>query len=162
MSEAVATRSAAATRRVAGALARALAPPCVVLLRGDLGAGKTTFVQGFVASLRGGAPLRVTSPTYALARTYETTPRVHHLDLYRLEDESVAHDLGLLEMVDDPEALVVIEWPERAPSLADRARTLVVDITGGASRYRRLTFSGLDALAPEALDTLRAASSGRG
>lgn len=129
------TASAAATRRLAATLGKALAPPAVIALHGDLGAGKTTFVQGLVAGLPGGRGLRVQSPTYALARTYATTPPVHHLDLYRLEDEGAALDLGLGELLLDPEALACVEWPERASGLLP-ARTLAVTLSGSGSRRR--------------------------
>jgi len=157
----VSTTSGAATRRVAAALARALTPPCVVLLHGDLGAGKTTFAQGFVHALSGGAELRVQSPTYALARTYETTPPVHHLDLYRLDDESVAHDLGLLEMLSDADAFALVEWPERAPSLREHPCVITLHITGSSARGRRLSFPDLEGQFPGVLATLRAAAKAR-
>lgn len=134
----VVTRSRAATQRVAAVLARRLVPGSVLALEGDLGAGKTTFVQGLVAALPGGAQVRVQSPTFALARTYPTTPPVHHLDLYRLDDESAAYDLGLVEFWEDREALCCIEWPSCAaaalPASLIQLRFL------GATRRRRIEF----------------------
>lgn len=138
----VTTTSATATKRVAAKLAFWLEPPVVLALEGPLGAGKTTFVQGLVAALPGGARLRVQSPTFALARTYATTPAVHHLDLYRLDDDSAARDLGLLEMAADESALTCVEWPERAPSITAGARVLVVRFPTNASSRRKLVLDG--------------------
>jgi len=93
--------------------------PLVVTLSGDLGAGKTTFAKGFVAALAGGADVVVQSPTFALARTYPTTPPVHHLDLYRLHEQSDPRgalvDLGLLDLVFD--GVTLVEWPPADRSL---------------------------------------------
>lgn len=94
------------------ALGRSLAPPAVVALTGDLGAGKTTLVQ---AICRGyGVRQPVTSPTFALVHEYAgERSRVYHLDLYRLRDERELVQLGWDELLDAP-ALILIEWPERA------------------------------------------------
>lgn len=109
------TSSAKATQAFAAQLAARLEAPLVLSLEGDLGAGKTTFVRGFVAGLAtsGPAPL-VQSPTYALMKRYETSPPVHHLDLYRLHESgadvwSSLESLGLLEAMEDGFSLV--EWP---------------------------------------------------
>lgn len=152
------TNSAAATRRVATRLGQELVAPVTLALRGDLGMGKTTFVQGLVAGMRGGSALRVQSPTYALARTYPCQPPVHHLDLYRLEDERAAYDYGLTEMMLDPEAIACVEWPERGESLLPVERVEV--IFHGKARRRRLIlrFSPSKIRAPQRLaDYLRAA-----
>jgi tRNA threonylcarbamoyl adenosine modification protein YjeE len=108
------TSSAAATRAFARDLAARLVPPLVVRLHGPLGAGKTSFVQGFVQGLRGGDDVVVQSPTYALMRSYHTTPPVHHLDLYRLHEAGGdPHDsleaLGILDAIDD--GFTLVEWP---------------------------------------------------
>ena len=86
--------------------------PCVVALRGDLGAGKTTLAQ---AICRGyGVTDPVTSPTYTLVHEYAAPQSpVYHLDLYRLADESALTNIGWDEIVGAP-ALVLVEWPERA------------------------------------------------
>ncbi len=102
------TTSADDTRALAGALAALLRPGDVVLLSGEMGAGKTAFTQGLGAAL--GITERITSPTFTIAQTYEGgSLRVHHLDVYRLEHLHEALDVGLSEMVDD-NAVVVIEW----------------------------------------------------
>ncbi len=116
------TRSDVETEAVAGDLARRLVPPAVVLLEGPLGAGKTTFVRGFVAALGGRG---VKSPTYALGHSYATAPVVHHLDLYRLSDAHEAWELGLGEMVHDPAAFAMVEWPGNVAGLFDDAQRVV-------------------------------------
>ena len=113
----------AAMEELGARFARAAKPPCVFLLEGELGAGKTTFVRGFVGALTKGTKgaeeedhrITVQSPTYALARSYPTTPTTHHLDLYRLQQSNFdaynLEDLGLWDLLEDPTALVLVEWP---------------------------------------------------
>jgi len=100
-------------------IARALPPACVVLLIGELGAGKTTLAKGVVQGL-GAAPAdEVSSPTYTLIHEYGG--RVYHIDLYRLDEEREARRLGLEEILERG-AVVLVEWGERFPRLwpADR------------------------------------------
>jgi tRNA threonylcarbamoyladenosine biosynthesis protein TsaE len=102
------TTSVDETRALAAALAELLRPGDVLLLSGEMGAGKTAFTQGLAAGLGFGG--RVTSPTFTIAHTYEGGRlRIHHLDVYRLEHLHEALDAGLAEMVDEG-AVVVIEW----------------------------------------------------
>ena len=78
----------------------------LVLLVGDLGAGKTAFTQGFARAL--GIDETITSPTFTLVRTYDGRVRLNHLDVYRLTSASEADDLGLGELLDD--GVTLIEW----------------------------------------------------
>ncbi len=82
----------------------------VILLRGDLGAGKTTFVKNFVASL--GSAETVTSPTYSIVNEYDS-PRgkIYHFDLYRLNSIEEVYDIGMLDYLESG-AYCLIEWPE--------------------------------------------------
>ncbi|MBI2708801.1 MAG: tRNA (adenosine(37)-N6)-threonylcarbamoyltransferase complex ATPase subunit type 1 TsaE [Actinobacteria bacterium] len=98
------------TRALGAALADLVRPGDVVVLAGDLGAGKTTFTQGLGAAL--GVAERITSPTFTIAQEHRGRVRLHHLDVYRLENLREATDVGLDEMLDD-EAVVVIEWGDR-------------------------------------------------
>lgn len=93
--------------------------PWVVGLRGDLGAGKTRFVQAAVAALPNGAGETVSSPTYALVHEHPTSPPVRHVDLYRLEDEAAVRELG--PDVWDAPGWVFVEWVERAPAWTEMA-----------------------------------------
>ena len=97
---------------LAARLARAVGhQPAQVQLRGELGAGKTTFVRGFLRGLGYEGPVR--SPTYTLIEPYEVGPiPLYHLDLYRLADPGELEFLGLREVLAEP-ALVMVEWPER-------------------------------------------------
>jgi tRNA threonylcarbamoyladenosine biosynthesis protein TsaE len=100
------TTSAAATRELAAAVAALARPGDLVLLVGDLGAGKTAFTQGFAEAL--GVDEPITSPTFTLVRTYVGKHRLNHLDVFRLERTSEAEDLGLGELLED--GITLIEW----------------------------------------------------
>lgn len=101
------TTSVDQTRDLARALSSLARPGDVVVLAGDLGAGKTAFVQGFGRGLD--VADRITSPTFTLVHVYEGRLPVHHLDVYRLGQLSEALDLGLPEMLDEG-GVVLIEW----------------------------------------------------
>lgn len=94
--------------------------PGLILLSGNLGAGKTTFAQGFIENLHKN-PLNITSPTYTYVNIYEALIPVYHFDLYRIENPSEIRDLGLLEQLYDDNAIRLVEWPERFPALAQKA-----------------------------------------
>lgn len=104
------TSGADATRRLAAAVAELARPGDVVLLAGDLGAGKTAFAQGFGVAL--GVTDPITSPTFTLANRYDGRLPMHHLDVYRLNRLEEVSDLGLEEFLDD-DGVVLIEWGDR-------------------------------------------------
>lgn len=137
----VRTSSADETRAVGSALAAVLRPGDVVLLTGDLGAGKTTFAQGVAAGLGVAEP--VTSPTFVLLRPYECGPphtagnptgvrRLLHADLYRLEHTTEVSDLALGELVED-EAAALVEWGDVAAPLLGAAVTVGLAAGGGGA-----------------------------
>jgi len=101
------TTSVDATRDLGAAVAGLARPGDLIVLAGDLGAGKTAFVQGFGRAL--GVQERITSPTFTLVHVYEGRLPIHHLDVYRLDQMYEALDLGLPEMLDDG-SVVLIEW----------------------------------------------------
>jgi tRNA threonylcarbamoyladenosine biosynthesis protein TsaE len=101
------TKAVDETRALGAALAELSRPGDLVVLAGDLGAGKTAFAQGFARGL--GVDELVTSPTFTLARSYRGRITLHHLDVYRVEDLAEVLDLDLPELLDD-EAVVLIEW----------------------------------------------------
>jgi len=116
------TRSVAGTLAIAQTIAEVLSAPRVVVLRGDLGAGKTTLVKGWVAALKAGTEEDVTSPTFTLVHEYVGPKgKVYHLDLYRLETERELATLGLEEIAAEPDAVVLIEWGEKFASVMERA-----------------------------------------
>lgn len=113
----------AATGAIGGLIAPLLKPGDLVLLDGDLGSGKTALARAVIRSLAGNPKLEVPSPTFLLVLPYETgTQSVLHADLYRLAGASELEELGLF---DDPQAIVLVEWPDRAPDLAPRADLIV-------------------------------------
>jgi tRNA threonylcarbamoyladenosine biosynthesis protein TsaE len=125
-----------ATTAFAGRLAAALDEGVVIYLRGDLGAGKTSFARAFLRAL--GVGERVKSPTYSLVESYRLGDRVAwHLDLYRIADPGELEWLGL-DALADPAALVLVEWPERGEG-ALPSPDLRVDLAyAGAGRTARV------------------------
>jgi tRNA threonylcarbamoyladenosine biosynthesis protein TsaE len=103
--------SAAETEALGAELARTLEPGDVVLIEGDLGAGKTTFVRGASRAL--GVTSVVTSPTFTIGQRYEGTVAVSHVDLFRVDDLG-GEDPDLLEDYLRPDAVAFVEWPQGA------------------------------------------------
>jgi len=99
-----------------------LPAPKLVVLRGELGAGKTTLVKGMAAALGAANAEEVTSPTFTLVHEYQGRKvRLFHLDVYRLETEQELEGIGLWEMADAADALVLVEWGDKFASLMERA-----------------------------------------
>jgi len=113
----VTTRSPEETIAFGRTLAEMLAPPKLVLLRGDLGAGKTTLVKGIAAAFDAAAEEDVTSPTFTLIHEYRG-PRANlfHIDLYRIDTPRELETLGLDDLRSD-NSILLIEWGEKFPSL---------------------------------------------
>ena len=131
----------AATTALGAELAATLRPGDLVILDGDLGAGKTALARAIIRTLAGDPGLDVPSPTFALVQPYET-PRgpVLHADLYRLGDPREVDELGLL---DNADAIVLVEWAERAPEIV-AAATVTVALAippGGVGRLVAITRS---------------------
>lgn len=104
--------SLAQTEEFGQILARHLNPGDVVFLKGDLGAGKSALARATIRALLDQPILNVPSPTFLLALPYENEQwKILHADLYRINDPEEVDELGLFE---DPETLVIIEWPEKA------------------------------------------------
>jgi tRNA threonylcarbamoyladenosine biosynthesis protein TsaE len=120
----VTTKSVEETRILGAALAPVLLPGDVVSMSGDLGAGKTAFVQGVAAALGVEGP--VTSPTFTLVHEYSGRYPVLHLDVYRLDSFQEVLDLGFEELL-DPGAVLLVEWGTAVSPLLPR-RFLEVDI----------------------------------
>ena len=114
----------------------------VLCLEGDLGAGKTLFVQSLARTL--GVEGEVTSPTFNLMNIYVGICRIFHFDLYRLESEEELEDIGFSEYTEEPEGIVVIEWPDKFPeSLPDEYVLVRIERTGETEDARRIVFSGV-------------------
>jgi tRNA threonylcarbamoyladenosine biosynthesis protein TsaE len=141
----------------AGVFARELdaarAWPLVIGLRGDLGSGKTTWVR---AMLRGLGYLgRVPSPTYTLLEQYTCgSLSVVHLDLYRLRGAEELENLGLRDWLAEPRRWIAVEWPERAPELAERC-DLMLEFAIAAAGGRRVTVTARSRSGIEALKSVR-------
>lgn len=119
------TNSAEETIAAGEEIAELLQPPLVLLLRGSLGAGKTTLVKGIAQGLHAADADEVTSPTFTLVHEYEGRRNDHalalyHLDVYRLETERQLDSLGWEDFLRD-DAIVLVEWGEKFPVLARRA-----------------------------------------
>jgi tRNA threonylcarbamoyladenosine biosynthesis protein TsaE len=140
--------SAADTIRIGHEIAKLLTPPAFLILRGDLGAGKTTLVKGIAEALDAADPDEVTSPTFTLIHEYEGTQgtdghkvpvNLYHLDLYRLEGERQLDTLGLDELA-APDSIVLVEWGEKFPSVVKRSQgEIVMTSSGGDTRKITLT-----------------------
>lgn len=132
------TRSVGGTLALGEMMTELLRAPKLVVLRGELGAGKTTLVKGMAAALGAADPEEVVSPTFTLVHEYQGRKvRLFHLDLYRLETEAELEGVGLWEMADAPDALVLVEWGDKFASVMERADAEVA-ITQGEVENERL------------------------
>ena len=138
------THSGADTIEVGRKLARLLKPPQLLLLRGDLGTGKTTLVKGIAQALDAAEADEVTSPTFTLIHEYDGAQdgkpvKLFHLDVYRLEGERQLETLGLEELL-TPDALVLVEWGDKFKSIRKRATgEIVITAEGGDTRKITVT-----------------------
>ena len=132
----VTTRSEEETFELARRLASGFKGKEVVLLSGELGAGKTVFAKGLAAGAGVVATDRVTSPSFTLVNVYQGRWPVFHIDLYRLEREAEILDLGWEDYLG--EGIVVVEWAERLTLAVDGIRVLI-ETVGDAER--RITIS---------------------
>ncbi len=136
------TQSGADTIEVGRKLAKLLKPPQLLILRGDLGTGKTTLVKGIAQALDAAEADEVTSPTFTLIHEYDGTQngkpiKLFHLDVYRLEGERQLETLGLDELL-TPDALVLVEWGEKFKSIKKKA-TGEIAITSAGGDARKIT-----------------------
>jgi tRNA threonylcarbamoyladenosine biosynthesis protein TsaE len=120
------TNSASETQKLGEKIAASLKTGTVLALFGDLGSGKTTFMQGLAVGL--GIKDRILSPTFVLMRQYQILNtkyeilNLYHIDLYRIENERDTQSLGLQELWSDPTNIVAIEWPEKIAGILPKNR----------------------------------------
>jgi tRNA threonylcarbamoyladenosine biosynthesis protein TsaE len=136
------TLSGADTIEVGRKLVRLLKPPQLLILRGDLGTGKTTLVKGIAQALDAAEADEVTSPTFTLIHEYVGAQdgkrvKLFHLDVYRLEGERQLESLGLDELL-TPDALVLVEWGEKFKSIRKKS-TGEIAITSAGGDARKIT-----------------------
>src|SRR6478736_6797461 len=138
------TQSSADTVEVGRKLVRLLEPPQLLLLRGELGTGKTTLVKGIAEALDAAEADEVTSPTFTLLHEYDGTRsgkpvKLFHLDVYRLEGERQLETLGLDELLTS-DALVLVEWGEKFKSIRKKATgEIAIALAGGDARKISVT-----------------------
>lgn len=137
------THSSANTRALGRYLSEVLPPVGVVLLIGELGAGKTTLAKGIVEGLGVAGADDVSSPTYTLIHQYGEPVRVYHIDLYRLETVKEVRRLGLEDLFEEP-VLVLIEWGERFRELMPED-AIEIRLTHLGDDTRKIDISGLTA-----------------
>ena len=111
------THSAEETIALGRSLASVLSPPRLVLLRGELGAGKTTLVKGIVEAFHAASPDDVTSPTFTLVHEYRGPGvNLYHIDLYRVDTARQLETLGLHDLMTE-DSILLVEWGEKFPRL---------------------------------------------
>lgn len=137
----ITTHSAEETIAFGRTLAEVLSPPKLVLLRGDLGAGKTTLVKGIAVAFDAAAEEDVTSPTFTLVHEYRG-PQAHlyHIDLYRIDTLRELETLGLDDLRAE-NSILLIEWGEKFPRL-QRERDVEIALEREGENGRRIRISG--------------------
>jgi tRNA threonylcarbamoyladenosine biosynthesis protein TsaE len=133
----VTTHSAEETTAFGRTLAEILAPPKLVLLRGDLGAGKTTLIKGIAAGLKAAAEDDVTSPTFTLVHEYRGPhANLFHIDLYRVDTPRQLETLGLDDLVGE-DNILLIEWGEKFPRIV-RERDIEITLERVGENDRKI------------------------
>jgi tRNA threonylcarbamoyladenosine biosynthesis protein TsaE len=135
----ITTHSAEETVAFGRTLVELLAPPKMVLLRGDLGAGKTTLVKGIAAAFEAAAEEDVTSPTFTLVHEYRgPQANLYHIDLYRIDTPRELDTLGLEDLRSE-NSVLLIEWGEKFPRLE---WDVEIDLERTGESGRRIRISG--------------------
>ncbi len=134
------THSAAETTQLGHDLAQELKPGSIVLLRGDLGAGKTTLVKGIAEAFQAARPEDVTSPTFTLIHEYRGPEVVlFHIDLYRIDTQRELDTLALDDLM-DANSILLIEWGEKFERFTkERDREIAIEHLGGDQRKITVT-----------------------
>jgi tRNA threonylcarbamoyladenosine biosynthesis protein TsaE len=141
MTRELTTKSAEETIAFGRTLAELLAPPKLVLLRGDLGAGKTALVKGIVVAFEAAAEEDVTSPTFTLVHEYRgPKANLFHIDLYRVDTPRELETLGLDDLRDG-NSILLIEWGEKFPRFL-RERDVEISLEREGESGRRIRVSG--------------------
>jgi tRNA threonylcarbamoyladenosine biosynthesis protein TsaE len=136
------------TKELARVLAKKLKPGDILTLQGDIGAGKTTFTSFLVSEL--GIKSRVQSPTFVLVRRYKEESLkekdlnlVNHIDLYRLQNVEEIKDIGFFDIINEPNSLTVIEWPEMIMDLLPKDRVINIIFSYKGENEREIKIQDL-------------------
>ena len=141
----IVSRSPDETRRFGALLGRRAVPGMVIALKGELGSGKTCLTQGIALGLDVPEDLYVTSPSFALVNEYPGRLRLIHVDLYRIETAAELDDVGLEEMM-EAQDIVVIEWADKVPEiLPDEHLSISIGIVNDHTRHLHLAGCGQEA-----------------
>jgi tRNA threonylcarbamoyladenosine biosynthesis protein TsaE len=143
MTREITTNSAEETIALGRTLAEMLAPPKLVLLRGDLGAGKTTLVKGIAAAFEAAAEEDVTSPTFTLVHEYRgPLANLYHIDLYRIDTQRELETLALDDLRTE-DSILLIEWGEKFPRLL-RERDVEISLERVSENERKIRIVSCD------------------
>lgn len=145
MTKTFVTHSSKQTQQIGKDMAASTLPGHPIVLMGDLGSGKTTFVQGFGSYF---GFKRMTSPTYTFIKSYKITSQIsentsywiNHVDLYRAATISDIHNLGIPDLLHDPLSWTLIEWPELILNLLPK-KTIIIKFTQPDKNMRKIVVS---------------------
>jgi tRNA threonylcarbamoyladenosine biosynthesis protein TsaE len=145
LEQVIETHSPEQTRELARSIGRRLFPGAILLLNGDLGSGKTAFIQGLARGLEVPADYYVTSPTFALIHEYPARHPFFHVDLYRLLAPADLEDIGLHELFAPPH-VVAVDWADRLPreDLPEAYLEIQLTLLDETTRRIRLIAYGLE------------------
>ena len=136
------THSAEETIAYGRSLAAELSPPLIVLLRGDLGAGKTTLAKGIAEGFGAARAEDVTSPTFTLVHEYRgERANLYHIDLYRIDTDRELETLGLDDLA-GPDSILLVEWGEKFPRMVSE-RNVEIALERIGENERRIRITGL-------------------
>lgn len=140
------SHSAHETKAIGKELARTLVGGDIVILKGELGAGKTAFTIGIAEGL--GIKKEVTSPTFTLMSFYpvenhETIKKLVHVDTYRLETYEELLEIGIEDYLGKSDTLTIIEWPEKVDKLLENKKIIIVILEAGVTTERKITIEAI-------------------
>jgi len=135
------SKSSEETQRIGAALAEHLPIPGIVLLRGDLGTGKTTLTRGIAQGLGLNDPGMVSSPSFTIVNVYRGNCPIYHVDLYRLHGKRDLYSIGIEDFL-GIEGVTIVEWSERLSPIPEGAVEIEIEDAGGNRRILRIISPG--------------------
>ncbi|PIR03942.1 MAG: tRNA (adenosine(37)-N6)-threonylcarbamoyltransferase complex ATPase subunit type 1 TsaE [Candidatus Magasanikbacteria bacterium CG11_big_fil_rev_8_21_14_0_20_39_34] len=137
------TNSSEETSALASSLVQKISPGTVLLLKGDLGSGKTTFTKAFAKTL--GVQEEITSPTFTLMNLYDTTQqddlihKIIHIDTYRMESEDELISIGAQDYIGMQGSVTLIEWPEKLSTLLEHKHCITLEFEHLSENTRKIS-----------------------